>query len=317
MTGRAQPEYEVRSILRAIARQSRPLVLLSVVVWAGAAVVLALLPRQFQGTMVLVPVEGQRASGGLASAASLLGGALDLGSNGFDATRDVVAYLLHSRTVLLAAAATPYAGRPLSVPMVDKDARSSDEEMLLSALRRALRVTTAKETGFVTVVAKARDSGAVRAFFGAVVGQTQRLFAEVAQSQARQLLRAQERRLDSAEVELRRAEDRLLGFDESNRLVTPRTRLSLTRARLERDVSDAARVYDQVVADRQGAIARELEEAPAIAVVEDLPAPLPPKPRRILFRSLLLGLATFVVGLLFLVTRELARSSAAFESQGA
>lgn len=316
MTGRAQPEYEVRSILRAIARQARPLLLLSAVVWAGAAVLLAVLPRKFQGTMVLVPVQGQRASGGLASAASLLGGALDLGGTGFDATRDVVAYLLHSRTVLLAAAATPYAGRPLSLSIVGKDP-AADEELLLSALRRALRVTTAKETGFVTVVAKARDSGAVRAFFGAVVGQTQRLFAEVAQSQARQLLRAQERRLDSAEAELRRAEDRLLGFDEGNRLVTPRTRLSLTRARLEREVSDAARVYDQVVADRQAAIARELEDAPAIAVVEDLPAPLPLRPRRVLFRSLLLGLATFTVGLLFLVTRELARSSAALEAQGA
>lgn len=310
MTGRAEPEFEVRSILRAVGRYLRPFLVLVVLVMLVSAVVFAVWPTRYEGTMVLVPVQGQRAASSLASAASLLGTTLDIGSSGFDATRDVVAYLLRSRTVLLAAAATPYHGRPVSVPIVGREPKVGDEELLLSALRRKFRVTTSKETGFVTIVAQSGDSGAVRTFFRAVVGETQQLFAQVAQSQASELLRAQERRLDSAEAELRRAEDRLLRFDEGNRQVTPRSRLSLDRARLERGVTDAARVSEQVVADRQTAIARELEESPALAVVEDLPGLIPPQPRRVVFRALLLGLAVTVVGLLLLVTRELVRSSA-------
>ena len=162
---------------------------------------------------------------------------------------------------------------------------------------------------------QAVDSGAVRAFLGAVTDETQRLFAEVARSQARQLLRAQERRLDSASADLKRSEDRLLRFDEGNRLLTARSRLSLERARLEREVTDATRVYEQVVTDRQSAIARELEEAPAIAVVEPLPRVMPPKPGRVLFRSVLLGASVALVGLLVVVTRELARGSAVLEGR--
>lgn len=316
MTGRAEPSFEVRAILAAIARQSRILLLIGLAAAGITAVVLALTPRKYEGTMVLVPVQGTHASGALAGAASFLGGSLDLGSTGFDATRDVVAYLLRARTVLLAVAEKPYNGRPIAVAIVKREPKVGDEELLLRDLRHALRVTTSKETGFVTMSVQAVDSGAVRAFLGAVTEETQRLFAEVARSQARQLLRAQERRLDSASAELKRSEDRLLRFDEGNRLLTPRSRLSLERARLEREATDATRVYEQVVTDRQSAIARELEEAPAIAVVEPLPTVLPPKPRRLLFRSILLGASVALVGLLMVVTRELARSSAVLEGRG-
>lgn len=300
-------------MLRAVGRHLRPLLLVALAVTAAAAIVLAVLPIRYEGTMVLVPVQGQRAPSGLAGAASFLGSTFDIAGTGFDATREVVAYLLRSRTVLLAAAAKPYEGRPLALAIAGREPKVGDEALLLSSLRRKFRVTTSKETGFVTVVARSGDSGAVRVFFRAVVSETQQLFAQVAQSQARELLRAQERRLDTAEAELRRAEDMLLRFDEGNRLLSPRSRLSLARARLERAQTDASRAYDRVVTDRQAAIARELEESPALAVVEDLPVVISPQPRRVVFRALLSGLAVSVAGLLFLVTRELVRSSAALE----
>ncbi len=317
MNGHTDQGLEVGRLTATLWRRGRVSVAVAGTVALIWAIVLLLSPRRFEGTMVLVPVQGAHASAGLAGAASLLGGSLELGATGFEATRDVVAYLLRSRTVLLAAAGTPYLGRPLSEPIVHRAPSIGNEELLLGELRHVLRVTSSKETGFVTVSVQARDSGAVRAFLGATVSQTQRVFAEVAQAQARELLRAQERRLDSANAELRRAEDQLLRFDEGNRLLTPRTRLSLERARLERGVTDAGRVYEQVTADRQSAIARELEEAPAIALVERLPGAMPPKPKRIFFRSLLLGLAVLGAGFLLWATRELVRSSMAPEGPGA
>ena len=317
MSGRAGQSFEVRAVLAAIARRS-PLLLLIALLTAGVtAVVIALTPRKYEGTVVLVPVQGTHPSATLAGAASLLGGSLELGTTGFEATRDVVAYLLRARTVLLAVAQKPYQGKPVAVYLVQREPTVGDEELLLRDLRRALRVTVSKETGFVTMSAKAADSGAVRTFLGAVTDETQRLFAQVARSQASELLRAQERRLDSASAELKRSEDRLLQFDEGNRQLTPRSRLSLERARLERQMSDAGRVYEQVVTDRQSAIARELEEAPAIAVVEPLPAVMPPKPRQLLFRSVLLGVSVGLLGLLVVVIRELLRSSAVLEASGA
>jgi uncharacterized protein involved in exopolysaccharide biosynthesis len=99
----------------------------------------------------------------------------------------------------------------------------------------------------------------------------------------------------------------LLQFDEGNRSLTPRSRLSLERARLERAATTAAQVHEQVTADRQSAIARELEEAPAIAVVEHLPQELFPKPKRVLFRALLVGLAIAVAGVLVGISGELLR----------
>lgn len=307
MTAPAEPQFDVPGLLRATRAAGRLALLAGGVVGVVTALVLILSPRSYQGIVVVVPVQNSRATGGLAGAASLLGSTLDLGSSGFDATKDVVAYLLRSRSVLLVAADEPYQGQPLAVAIARRQPEPGNEERLLAALRRALRVTTSRETGFVTMALRARDSGAVRAYLQAVMDHTQRLFTEVAQSQARQMVRAQERRVDSAASELARDEDALLQFDEGNRSLTPRSRLSLTRTRLERRVTDAARAYDQATLDRQSAIARALEDAPALAVVERLPGLIAPRPRRVLFRSLLLGAAAAGLILLGLIARELAR----------
>jgi hypothetical protein len=145
---------------------------------------------------------------------------------------------------------------------------------------------------------------------GAIVDETQRVFASVAQSQARQLRRAMELRVDSAGAALRRAEDALAAFDERNRVVSPRSRLALERTRLEREVGDAARVWESVTAERQSAQARELETAPALAVVEQLPATIVAPPRRVVFRALLAGLLATLVVFLVVAVRDLARAAA-------
>lgn len=313
MAGRVEHGFEVRAFLAEVARQSRVMLLVGAASGIVAFGALALAPRVYEGTMVLVPVQATRASVGLAGAASILGGALDLGSTGFGATRDVVAYLLRARTVLLAAGAESHNGRPVAVAIVERVPKAGEEELLVRDLRRALRVTASRETSFLTVSVQAEDSGAVRTFLKAVTDQTQRLFADVARAQARQLLRAQERRLDTAGAELKRSEDRLLQFDERNRLVAPRSSLSLERIRLDRELADATRVYEQVITDRQTAAARELEEAPALAVVEPLPAVLQPKARQLAFRSALVGASVALVGLLMVIFRELVRRSAGLE----
>lgn len=305
----AQADFDVPSFLRGLRAHARVATVAFAIVAALAGTFFAFWPARFRGTVVVVPVQGARGLGGLSGAASLLGANVELGGGGFNATRDVVAYLMTSRTVLLSAAATPYAGRPLSEAIVGRAPREAEAEELLADLRRALRVTSSRETGFVTLSARARDSGAVRAFLGAVVSEAQSVFTSVAQSQARQLRLAQGLRADSARAELSRAEDALAAFDQRNRVVTPRSLLALQRARLERDVADAGRAWEQVTADLQSAQARELERAPALAVVEGLPAVLAPGARRPLARGLLAGLAAGLVLLLALATVDLVRAA--------
>jgi hypothetical protein len=140
------------------------------------------------------------------------------------------------------------------------------------------------------------DSAMARALVWEAIGVTRRIFRQIAQAQATELVLAQEQRLDSAEIALKTAETRLLHFDRRNRIVPERSQLSLDRVRLERDVAQAAEVRQLVQADRQSAIARQLEQAAAVAIVEDLPADLPRRSKRTALRSALAALAVGVAG---------------------
>jgi hypothetical protein len=308
--------HDLRHVLASL--RSRLLLVggLALLAFVVSAALLALGSTTYRVQMVVAPVGSQRAPLSLQGAASsLLGGTVQVGGGGFDATQAVVAYLLKTRAVLLNAVDTVAHGEPLSAVLVDLDRARDGDERLLAALRRELKVTQSKETRFVVIAAKGTDSAALRSFVSRTVQESQRLFIEVAQAQARELLRAQERRVDSAEANLRRAEERLLVFNEKNRLVPPRSRLQLEKDRLDREVSRAVDVVNVVNADRESAIARELEDAPALAVVEPIPATLSPLPREVLFRSTLGALLVGVAALLVLFSGALLKGTEA-EARG-
>jgi hypothetical protein len=305
----AQADLDIAAFGEGLRRHLRAAIGAALVVGVVTAGLVAFWPARYHGAMVVVPVQGARGLGSLSGAASLLGANVELGSGGFNATRDVVAYLLTSRTVLLRAAVAPYAGAPVAVPIVGIDPGQAEPDRLVARLRRALRVSSSRETGFVTAAVRARDSGAVRAFLSAVIAESQGVFTAVAQAQARQLRLAQGMRADSARVALGHAEEELAEFDLRNRVVPSRSLLALQRARLERALGDAGRAWEQVTADLQAAEARELERAPALAVVEDLPAELAPMARQPVSRGLLAGLAAGLLWLLAMGTAELLKAA--------
>lgn len=291
-----------------VRRLAKLIGLVGLVVSIGSAIWLAVRPAIFRVAVVVVPVGGQRSSVSLPSGvASLVGANLRMGSSGFEPTQDVVSYLFRSRSVLLAAASVPYGESTLGEAATDEPVEPRNEEDLLRKLRRILRVTQSGETGFVTLEAEERDSAMVRRLVTEVLQEASRVFTTVAKAQAADLLLAQERRLDSANAELRLRETRLIGFDERNRIIPERSQLRLVRDRLERELSEAIQVQQLVQADRQGAIARQLEQAPVIAMVEGIPDVLAPRARRILFRSVLIGLAVVAAGGMVMVMAALVR----------
>lgn len=260
----------------------------------GTALWLVVRAPKFRVAVSVVPVGGQRSSISLPGVASILGSSLRTGSSGFEATQDVVAYLFRSRTVLIAVAGTPYGTTTLGEAATTEPVEPGSEEELLRKLRRLLRVTHSKETGFVTLEAEGSDSAIVRRLLTEMLRVTREVFVDVAQTQATDLLAAQERRLDSANAMLRLREGRLIAFDERNRLIPDRSRLWVERSRLERELNDAVQVQQLVQTDRQNAIARQLEQSPALAVVESVPDVIAPRAKRVLFRSVLMGMAVVV-----------------------
>jgi len=277
---------------RDVVRLIGGVVVLMAVTGLLAAIALLLQSDRYRAVMVVVPVAGPRTGLSLPGGVANLLGSAGRGSSGdFEATPEVIRYLLRSRSVLMTIGRRPFREGTLASALTGATADAEHEEVVLREFRKELRVTTDPETGFVSVSTELADSALARALVGEAIGETSRVFRQIAQAQATELLQAQDLRLDSANAGLRRAESRLLEFDLQNRVVPDRSRLSMERARLSRQVDEAVQVQQLVQTDRQGAIARQLEQAAAVAIVEGLPESLPRRSKRILFRSGLLALA--------------------------
>ncbi len=304
------PVLDLGPILLAV-RRRLPLVLMAA---AAVAVLVAgwalLWPRPHEARSVLAAVGSSRLGFSLPGGdAGLLGGSIRLGGGGVEATPEMVGYLLNAETVLLTVAARPLAdGTTLAELVAGGSLDALGAERTLRKLRRHLRVTTSRPTGLITLTVRHRDSTLARQLATGMVEETQRLFATVTSSQAGQFRRAQDARVDSAATHLRAAEDRLLRFNEGNRVVVAGSRLALERSRLERDVLTAQSVFQSAISDRESARARELEVTPALAVVEPMPARLPLEERRIMALAAFAGVITGAALLLFLFLVELLRA---------
>jgi hypothetical protein len=286
-------------------------ILVSALVVAGLVAAWALAsPQRYEARTVLAAVGSSRLGLSLpAGVAGLLGGGSQLAVGGVQATPDMVGYLLNSETVLLRVARRP---APVRGTLGERVAGGSLEELgaerMLRNLRRRLQVTIVHPTGLITLTVNYPDSAVARSLASGVVEETQRLFASVTSSQAGQFRRAQEARVDSAKVILAAAEEVLLRFNEENRVVVGGSRLALQRTRLERAVVTAQSVFQSAVSDRESARARELEDTPALAVVEPMPARIPIEDRHALARSAFAGLVAGAVLLILYFLAELLRA---------
>lgn len=309
-TSLESPALDLQPILRAV-RLRLPVILIAAAVVSLLVAGWALLwPRPHEARSVLAAVGNSRLGFSLPGGdAGLLGGSIRLGGGGVEATPEMVGYLLNAETVLLTVAARPLAdGTTLAEQVAGGTLESLGAEQTLRKLRRHLRVTTSRPTGLITLTVHHRDSTLARHLASGVVEEAQRLFATVTSSQAGQFRRAQDARVDSAATQLATAEERLLRFNEGNRVVVAGSRLALERSRLERDVLTAQSVFQSAISDRESARARELEVTPALAVVEPMPARLPREERRVVALAAFAGVITGAALLLVFFLVELLRA---------
>ncbi|MFN0179401.1 MAG: GNVR domain-containing protein [Gemmatimonadales bacterium] len=263
-----------------------------------AAAAALVIPRPFEAAAVLATVGGANplsSLGPLAGAAAAFGG-VALGKGDLNPTPDLISALLVSRKVLSTVGSGRLEDGRLLIEALKGEPVARSE--VAREMRRFIRTSISPQTGLVTVTARHRDSGLARRVAASAIEETTRSFVDASRSQARGLRLAQEERLDSARRQVTRAEKALIGFLSVNRVVGDFSLKSVERDRLARDVDVARQVYLQATGDRESAVARELQQTPAIVILDPAPEDLPKRPRRALITALLAGLAGLLLGVL-------------------
>lgn len=274
------PELPIGALVRPYRRRWRLVLAILVVAW-GVTLVAVLVPaRRYTASTVLAAVPNARTSALTGGLTAILGSA-QLG--GIQSTPYFIAKLLLLRSVIteVALERVPDArGGTVIERVVEKPASKIRPAQIEPAMRDILAAEVDKQTGLISVRASHTDSAVVRQVTTRLVEAASEAFKRVSRAQAASQRAAQGERVDSARRQLRRAEERLLGFLSANRSYTSFSSAAVSRQQLEREVSDSRTVYSQARADYDAAAGRELEETPAVVVVDSIPGRLLPDPRR-------------------------------------
>lgn len=292
---RPDPELRLDALVLPFVRRWRLVAAVALVAWAAGLALVLVPARRYAASTVLAAVPSARTAA-LAGGLSSLLGAAQMG--GVQSTPFFITKLLMMRGVVTAVAMAPAADgarervieRVLERPL----AKITPGEVE-PAMRDLLTSDVDKQTGLVSFAVTHTDSALARRIAERLVAEASETYTRVSRSQAAAQRAALEVRVDSAERALRRAEQQQLDVLSANRAYTSYSAASVARQRAERELSNAQGVYERAVDDRDGAIARQLEEAPALVVVDPLPAVLAPTPRHGLLKMLLataLGLLT-------------------------
>ncbi len=278
------------------------------VTWIGMVAAVLIRGPRHTASASLMTVQGTRTlpMGGLA--ASLLG---NLANMGMQITPGLAVQFARLPGVLEAVGEAPAPGDP-GGRIVDRLARRDSgrpvrAERVVRTMRRYLTARFDGQTGVVTLHVIHRDSALARAALDQWMEELSTTYRQASQAQARQTREGQERRVDSALQDLRAAEQRLVAFLSRNRQVQRYSPEYAEEQALQRGVLMAERMYEMALADRGGALAKELEETPAVVVIDGPPAVLPREPRGLTVKLLLSGAAVVLIMWLALLARDAAR----------
>lgn len=274
-------ELPVGALLRPYRRRWRTVAIALVVCWV-ATIAAALIPaRDYTASVILAAVPNTK-NGALPGGLTAILGSAQLG--GVQSTPYFIAKLLLLRSVVTSVAMEPVAdgrGGTVIERLLGEPAAAIRPTRVEPTMRDIVIAEVDKQTGLIALRATHTDSAVVRQIATRLVATASETFVRVSRAQASSQRVAQGERVDSARRQLRRAEERVLSFLSSNRAYTQFSPASIARQQLEREVSTAQTVYSQARTDYETAVARELEETPAVVVVDPIPVRLLPDPLRL------------------------------------
>jgi uncharacterized protein involved in exopolysaccharide biosynthesis len=278
----------------------------------GLAVVGYLLtrPRKFEAAVTVAPIPNSKQlnlPAGLAG--SLLGAATN---TGLQATPIFVARLARLTSVLNAVALTRVPGDSthfIIERVVDQPLAEIRPHMYATEIDKVLLTTVDRESGTVTLRVVLPDSALARTTVNTLVAAVRRTFARTNKSQGSELREAQVTRVDSASRQLKQAQAALVDFNSSNRVVQPFSAVWVEGQRLQSNVQVAQSVYTAAVSDLQSAQGKELEDAPALVILDSVPAFLPPRSRGTVSFGIIALCFGAILGFAFVVVREAAANA--------
>ena len=255
----------------------------------------ALTPRKFKAELSLTPVISSKSSSALGGIAALAGATLN---EGYKLTPARMVELIKSRTVL-AGVGFSRIGANGSDRVIDRflgeTYARNDPEEVQKQIDKRLTVGSSKETGTITLAIQHKDSALARIIAARIVDSASQIFVRTSKAQAQQLRIAQEARVENAAAQLARAEEQFRAFTYSNRAAPPFSDAGLERERLNRVVQLAEQVYTQAATDREAAFAQELQATPTVVVQDPLPSLLPKVRKRIIMKTAIAGIVSFVL----------------------
>jgi uncharacterized protein involved in exopolysaccharide biosynthesis len=279
----------------------------SIVIALVVAGIAALAPRKYKAEVTLTPVVSNKSGSALGGIAALAGATL---STGYQLTPARMVELLKSRTVLAGVGksrARPSGQETIIDRFLGKHYENNDDEEIQNHLTKIIDVGTNKETGTITLTVQHKDSALARLIASRVVDSASQIFVRTSKAQAQQLRMAQDNRVAIAKSDLAAAQERSREFKFSNRAAPAFSVVSVEGDRLSREVDIAQQVYSQAITDQQSAYAHELEETPTVVVQDPLPMNLPKVRKRIIIKTAIAGIVSFVVLCLGVLLFDLTR----------
>ncbi len=272
-------EMPLGVLVRPYRRRWRLVLTALAIAWLGALAAVLIPDREYTASVVLAAVPNARTSA-LSGGLSAILGSAQLG--GIQSTPYFIAKLILLRSVIMQVAServTDARGGTVIERVLQERASTIRPARVEPAMRDAVSAEVDKQTGLITVRTTLADSAVARLVTQRLVESASETFVRVSRAQASSQRTAQAERVDSAQRQLRRAEERSRAFASANRAYTLFSEASIARRAIEREVTNAQMVYNQARSDYETAVARELEETPAVVVVDSIPTRLLPDPR--------------------------------------
>ncbi|MEX2181713.1 MAG: hypothetical protein WD771_06700 [Gemmatimonadaceae bacterium] len=277
----------------------------TLVVLVGAIILTT--PRRYTVTVAFTPT-GQSGAGSQLAGLAAQFGLAGAGGSAASESPDFYADLVRSDFVLQAVVQRAYVvPRAQTTGMdtidlvaafgTDTTAPAVMREVAADELRSRLRVKVAPKTGIVSVSVWTEDPGLSVQIVGRILDELGYFNRLIRQSQARDERIFLQGRVDSAQSDLREAQDRMQVFLQRNRDFAGSPQLQFEHARIQQDISVQQALYSTLAQAYENARIEEVRATPVLTVVQPPVLPARPDRRGLVTRSLLTGILGWFVGL--------------------
>jgi uncharacterized protein involved in exopolysaccharide biosynthesis len=301
-------ELDLFGLATALLRQARltlgvPTALVTIV-----ALFIFFAPRRYTAGVVFVPTGSAGAGSQIAGLAAQFG--IGGGGAGASESPDFYADLVRSRAILQTVVTQqfrPGEGEPFDLIAafeVDSTAPDLMREEAAEELRDRLSVSVAPKTGTVSVRVWTTDPDLSVQIVQRILDELDRYNRLGRQSQAREERQFLQGRMDSAQAELRAAQDRMQAFLQRNRDFAGSPQLQFQHQRIQQDLIVQQGLYTSLVQAFEQARMEEVRGTPVITIVQPPLRPARPDARRLVVRVFMTGVLGLFLGAALAVAAE-------------